>query len=106
MSERHQQDLSPDDAAALSAEEQSDWHAQVGDVRGNDGDFRGALSEYKKAARLNPTSPQHLTKLAEGYAAADLPFQALDYYQRALASQREQGGEELVNAHVGLGDLC
>jgi tetratricopeptide (TPR) repeat protein len=105
MSELHQQP-SRDDAEGRTEEEQSAWHAQVGDLRGNDGDFRGALNEYKKAARLNPTSPQHLSKLAEGYAAADLPFKALDYYQRALESQREQGGEELVDAHLGLGDLC
>jgi len=106
MSERHHQAAFPDDREGRTEEEQSAWHAQAGDLRGNDGDFRGALSEYKKAARLNPSSPQNLSKLADGYAAADLPFKALDYYQRALESQREQGGEELVDAHVGLGDLC
>ena len=89
-----------------SEEEQGDWHIAKGDALGNDGQFSGALGEYKKAARLDPTSPERLTKLAEGYAAADLPYKALDCYQRALQSQREQGGAELVDAHIGLGDLC
>ena len=108
MSELHDQVPLSGDATEERAtqEEQSEWHAQAGDLRGSNGDFRGALDEYKKAARLNPTSPQHLSKLAEGYAAADLPFKALDYYQRALETQREQGGEDLVEAHLGFGDLC
>jgi len=89
-----------------SSERQSEWHATVGDLRGEDGDFIGALGEYKKAARLAPDSPERLTKLAEGYAAADLPHKAFDYYQRALEAQREQGGADVTEALVGLGDLC
>ena len=27
-------------------------------------------------------------------------------YQRALEMQREQGGEEMPDAHLGIGDLC
>ena len=72
---------------AESVEEQSQRHAAVGDERGNDGDFIGALKEYQKAARLDPTSPQRLAKLAEGYAAADRPQKALDFYRRALEAQ-------------------
>lgn len=83
-----------------------EWHAAAGDLRGNEGDFRGALGEYKKAAQLDPTSPELLAKLAEGYAAADLPHKAVDYYQRALEAQRAQDGSELVDAHIGLGDIC
>ena len=88
-----------------SLEEKSQRHAAVGDERGNDGDFIGALKEYQKAARLDPSSPQRLAKLAEGYAAADRPQKALDFYRRALEAQNEQD-EDLPETHIGLGDLC
>ena len=84
----------------------AEYHATAGDARGEDGDFHGALGEYKKAAGLNPSSPQKLAKLAEGYAAADLPHKAFNFYQRALEAQRTQGGSDLPDAHMGLGDLC
>ena len=83
-------------------------HLASGDLRGQDGDFAGALSEYKKAARLSPDSAHHLSRVAEGYAANDQPYKAIEYYQRALqVSQEKSGGQEdLSEAHIGLGDLC
>src|SRR5690606_36338780 len=89
-----------------SAEEQSRLHAEAGDLRGTDGDFRGALKEYQKAARLEPNSARRLSQLADAYAAADQPEKALETYQRALQVQSEQGGADLTDAHVGLGDIC
>ena len=92
----------------LSPAEQSQLHAVAGDLRGDDGDFAGALENYKKAARLDPESPARLTRLAEGYAANDLHHKAFQLYQRALQTREEQGAddEELTDAYVGLGDLC
>lgn len=91
----------------LTPEEQSELHAAEGDVKGDDGDFIGALTEYKKAARLAPDSPSHLSRLAEGYAAADQPYKAIEYYQRALQARQEKSGDtDLPDAHIGLGDLC
>jgi len=89
-----------------SAEEQSRQHAQAGDLRGTDGDFRGALKEYQKAARLEPASAQRLSQLAEAYAAADQPEKAIETFQRALQTQSERGGQDLTEAHAGLGDIC
>lgn len=91
---------------ALSTSEKSDLHVVAGDLRGDDGDFAGALEDYKKAASLDPTSPQRLVKLAEGYAANDLHGKAFELYQRALETRAQQGGEELTDAYIGLGDLC
>ncbi len=89
-----------------SAELESDYHATVGDMRGEDGDFVGALGEYKKAAQLN-SSPHRLMKLADGYAAVDLPQKAFDLYQRALKAQSEAGDvADLTEAHIGMGDIC
>ncbi len=90
------------------ADAQSEWHSTQGDLHGDDGDFVGALREYNKAARLNPENPAHLAKLAEGYAAADMPLKAIGLYQRALQAQEDAGGStaDLTEAHVGLGDLC
>ena len=94
------------DEVELTPQEQSELHVQEGDLKGDDGDFVGALSEYKKAARLHET-PSHLSRLAEGYAAADQPYKAIEYYQRALHARREQDGDaDLPDAHIGLGDLC
>ena len=91
---------------ALSTES-STHHLTVGDMRGQDGDFTGALSEYKKAARLVPDSVQHLSRVAEGYAAADQPYKAIEYYQRALQTgQAKNEDQDLSEAHIGLGDLC
>ena len=86
----------------------SRYHVSNGDRRGLDGDFTGALNEYKKAARLGPDSVQHLSRVAEGYAATDQPYKAIEYYQRALElGQKANGGQEdLSEAHIGLGDLC
>lgn len=80
----------------------------MGDRHGDDGDFVGAVREYNKALRLEPENPAHLAKLAEGYAAADMPLKAIGLYQRALQAQEELGGNtvDLTEAHVGLGDLC
>jgi len=89
----------------VSPEEKSQRLTAVGDERGNDGDFIGALKEYQKAARLDPSSPQRLAKLAEGYAAADRPQKALDFYRRALEAQTDQDAD-LPETHIGLGDLC
>ena len=91
---------------ALSASQKSELHITSGDLRGDDGDFQGALEEYKKAANLDPNSPRRLLKLAEGYAANDLHSKAFDLYRRALENTAEQGGEELTDAYIGLGDLC
>ncbi|RYG63436.1 tetratricopeptide repeat protein [bacterium] len=90
---------------ALSSVDRSDLHVSSGDMRGDDGDFAGALEDYKKAANLDPTSPKRLVKLAEGYAANDLHGKAFELYQRALESSSDQG-EELTDAYIGLGDLC
>lgn len=91
----------------LTPEERSELHLAEGDLKGDDGNFIGALSEYKKAARLKPDSPTNLSRLADGYAAADQPYKAIEYYQRALHAREEQAGDQdLPDAHIGLGDLC
>ena len=91
----------------LTLEEKARLHSVDGDLRGDDGDFAGALEKYKKAARLNPESPERLTRLAEGYAANDLHHKAFQLYQRALeARENVADEEELTDAYVGLGDLC
>ena len=91
----------------LENAEKSELHAVAGDLRGDDGDFAGALEEYKKAATLDPLSPQRLSKLADGYAANDLHHKAFELYQRALeARDDETPDEELTDAYIGLGDLC
>lgn len=80
-----------------------------GNHRGDSGDFRGAVSDLKKAATLAPASAGHWTRLAEAYAAADRPQQALQSYQKALEVSRNGNGKlpsEVVEAHLGLGDLC
>jgi tetratricopeptide (TPR) repeat protein len=59
-----------------------------------------------KATHQHGESPRQLTEIAETFAAADQPYKALQHYQRALQAQREQGGEEMPDAHVGVGDLC
>ncbi len=91
---------------ALSSSDRGDLHVQSGDHRGDDGDFVGALDAYKKAAQLDPNSPARMVKLAEGYAANDLHGKAFELYQRALEQRAQQGGEELTEAYIGLGDLC
>ena len=73
---------------------------------GGDRDPQDVLQEYRAAARQNPESSSHQAALAEGYAAADQPHKALRQYQRALALGREQGEEEMPDAHLGIGDLC
>ena len=91
----------------LTLEEKAKLHSVAGDLRGDDGDFAGALENYKKAARLNPESPERLTRLAEGYAANDLHHKAFQLYQRALEAREAADDEaELTDAYVGLGDLC
>ena len=92
----------------LTLEEKAKLHSVEGDLRGDDGDFEGALANYKKAARLNPESPERLTRLAEGYAANDLHHKAFQLYQRALEAREttDADEEELTDAYVGLGDLC
>jgi tetratricopeptide (TPR) repeat protein len=90
----------------LTSTEISELHVVAGDLRGDDGDFAGALQEYKRAAELEPASPERLVKLAEGYAANDLHAKAFELYQRALEHRSDQGGEELTEAFEGLGDLC
>ncbi len=72
----------------------------------DDSDPREALGHLKNAARRNPASARHLAELAEGYAAADLPHQALRQYQRALQTGRDAGEEEMPDTHLGIGDLC
>ena len=71
-----------------------------------DTDVREALGLYRDNARANPKSVRALTDLAEGLAAADLPHRALQQYQKALEVQRDNGGEDLPDAHLGIGDLC
>ena len=95
---QEQEDLTPDQQSRIFVAE--------GDRRGEDGDFTGALREYKKAARLVPTS-RSLSRLAEGYAANDQPYKAIECYQRALHSHSSQDETpDLSEAHIGLGDLC
>lgn len=99
---------SPEEKQLTSAD-RSLLHANSGDLRGDDGDFVGALDDYKKALALDPASPRRLIKLAEGYAANDLHHKAFELYQRALRARDEQGGGdalELGDAYDGLGDLC
>jgi len=85
-----------------------DTDAEVRSTLGYDGqtDVNAALGLYKDAARQNPKSVRAHTELAEGYAAADLPHRALQQYQKALEIQRDSGGEDLPDAHLGIGDLC
>jgi tetratricopeptide (TPR) repeat protein len=73
---------------------------------GGERDPQEVLRDYREAARQNPESTAHQADLAEGYAAADQPHKALRQYQRALALGREQGEEEMPDAHLGIGDLC
>ncbi|HVF84700.1 MAG TPA: tetratricopeptide repeat protein, partial [Abditibacteriaceae bacterium] len=73
---------------------------------GGDRDPQEVLQEYREAARANPESSKHQADLAEGYAAADQPHKALRQYQRALQTQRDNGQEEMPDAHLGIGDLC
>jgi tetratricopeptide (TPR) repeat protein len=94
-----QSDSADDFSGDLKSESGSFGYAGEGDVR-------EVLKSYKDAARQNPNSVRHLTELAEGYAAADLPHRALQQYQRALEAQRAQGGEDMPDAHLGIGDLC
>lgn len=95
------------DELAFSRAERSELHMSQGDLRGDDGDFPGALQDYKKAAQLEPTSPTRLLKLAEGYAANDLHHKAFQLYQRALETNViEDAGEDMTDAYVGMGDLC
>ena len=105
--------LADDDEARTSGANSNErneqqHHLSNGDLRGQEGDFPGALSEYKKAARLVPDSVRHLSRVAEGYAANDQPYKAIEYYQRALQIGQEKGSgqEDLTEAHIGLGDLC
>ncbi len=92
---------------AHSRAELSEQHVSQGDLRGDDGDFPGALQDYKKAAQLEPTSPTRLLKLAEGYAANDLHHKAFQLFQRALETNiEEDAGEDMTDAYVGMGDLC
>lgn len=73
---------------------------------GGERDAQEVLQEYREAARQNPDSSRHQADLAEGYAAADQPHKALRQYQRALQTQRDNGQEEMPDAHLGIGDLC
>lgn len=93
--------------AAPSRADISEQHVSQGDLRGDDGDFSGALQDYRKAAQLDPASPQRLLKLAEGYAANDLHHKAFQLYQRALEVNIEaDADEDMTDAYVGMGDLC
>jgi tetratricopeptide (TPR) repeat protein len=90
-------------------EQQVNHHVAQGDHRGEEGDFHGAVSEYKKAAALAPDAAVHWTRMAEAYAAADKPQLALQCYQKVLESGRQARGPlpaEVVEAHLGLGDMC
>ena len=108
MSEQNHETQHENEFGELSTPaEQSEFLLAEGDRRGQEGDFAGALREYKKAAHLVPASSQHLSRLAESYAANDQPYKAIEYYQRALQTHSENGnGEDLSDAHIGLGDLC
>lgn len=91
----------------ITPEELNRQHIADGDRRGQEGDFLGALKEYKKAAENAPASAQYLSRLAESYAANDQPYKAIEYYQRALhAHQESEEISDLSEAHIGLGDLC
>jgi tetratricopeptide (TPR) repeat protein len=87
----------------ITPAEQTRRYVAEGDCRGQDGDFVGALREYKKAVQITPSS-RALSRLAEGYAASDQPYKAIELYQRAL--QQTDAAEDLSEAHIGLGDLC
>ena len=62
--------------------EQIDFHVARGDRHGEAGNLNRAVAEYKKAAALAPQDAKHWRRLAEAYAAADKPQQALQYYRR------------------------
>ena len=81
-------------------------HTNRGDTRADNGDFSGALGDYKKAIDIAPQSGARLTKLADSYAAMDVPHKALEMYQRALQSEEARGGGDMTEAHIGLGDMC
>ncbi len=81
-------------------------HTTRGDTRADNGDFSGALGEYKKAIDIAPQSGARLTKLADSYAAMDVPHKALEMYQRALQSEEARSGVDMTEAHIGLGDMC
>lgn len=90
-------------------EQEIHHHVAKGDHLGEKGDFQGAVSAYKKAAALAPDAASHWTRMAEAYAAADKPQQALQCYQKVLESGRHSKGPlpaEVVEAHLGLGDMC
>lgn len=106
MSHNKEYTSSPALDEEITSAEQTRLYVAEGDRRGQEGDFIGALSEYKKAAQLVPSS-RSLSRLAEGYAANDQPYKAIEFYQRALQShQQNNESEDLSDAHIGLGDLC
>jgi tetratricopeptide (TPR) repeat protein len=90
-------------------EQEINHHVAKGDHLGEEGDYQGAVSAYKKAAALAPDAASHWTRMAEAYAAADKPQLALQCYQKVLESGRRSKGPlptEVVEAHLGLGDMC
>lgn len=109
MNEAQATESQATEAQAMSATMEAANQAGVDDDTDryvDENDPHEALSRYKDAARRNPASSHHLTELAEGYAAADLPHKALQQYQRALQAGRDAGEEEMPDAHLGIGDLC
>jgi len=65
------------------------------------GDVLAEKGDYKRARDLDPRNAQRLTRLGDGYSAAEMPDKALRAYQQAL---REGDGDP--EAFVGLGDLA
>jgi tetratricopeptide (TPR) repeat protein len=95
------------DPDVLSQSATDDGEERTGRIGyGGDRDPQDMLQEYRQAAHANPDSSRHQAALAESYAAADQPHKALRQYQRALQTQRENGQEEMPDAHLGIGDLC
>lgn len=81
-------------------EETPEWRESAGDREANEGNFSRAVGHYKRAAKLDPQS-RRLTRVADAYVAADMPQQALAYYQKALQMNASDS-----EAHAGIGDLC
>ena len=64
-------------------EDTPEWRESAGDREANEGNFSRAIGHYKRAAKLDPKGGR-LTRVADAYIAADMPQQALAYYQKAL----------------------
>lgn len=81
-------------------EDTAEWREFVGDRHAEDGDFSRAIGHYKRAVKLDPRSAR-VSRLADAYAASDMPEKALEQYQKALTMDAQNS-----EAHAGIGELC